>query len=231
MEPSQPLEVLQPKGKSYKTVFFVFLCFFVFLLGAVGGYLLGRHTNTQVVMTHTSSNATEKEEISVPTVTVIPSAPAASEKLEENTPQQYTDTDIPFSLSYPKNWILKKTYGKGISKLAPASVLSGIELDNPDKTATFVVNVIDGKNANTIASWWQTGSHVAFTTTQPNFSFKGQDAIKVSSTPGGNPVARVQDETYFLWKGNVYFLSMQYTPYVLTPDLVTIYNSFAFPQE
>lgn len=150
---------------------------------------------------------------------------------EKPTHVRYTDADIPFTVTYPYGWILKKTYGKNIQKQAPTDVVTGIEIDSQNSLSTFVVNLIDPKLAPSITDWWKKGSHVALDMTQPNFSFRGIDAIKVSGTPGGNPPARVQDEVYFLNNGFVYFISMQYTPYSIDKDLIDIYNNFQLSQK
>lgn len=229
MELTQPTVAPQPEKKKNKSVLFIFLVLCIVVLASVGSFILGQLTHSTVVPK--GSGAVTKEVVQDITPTAIPSVEVTTQNVQQSLITQYSDTDIPFSLSYPKNWVMKKTYGKSITKTAPTDVLSGIELDNPQHTVTFVVNVINGKNASSIVSWWQTSGHTTFNTTQPNFSFKGIDAIKVSSTPGGNPPSRVQDETYFLWKGNVYFLSMQYTPYAIDPDAVNIYNSFTPAQQ
>jgi len=217
-------------GKTNST----FIALIAFLLVALGSFFLGQHINIANIPNNipkAEENSTTSELITkTQTNPINPSPVATTMQLNENIAQTYTDTDTSFSLSYPKGWTLKKTYGKNIVKQAPTDVVSGIEIDSQGNSATFVVNVIDGKGAGTITQWWQTGGHLAFNTTQPNYSFKGIDAIKVSSTPGGNPPTRVEDETYFLSKGQIYFLSMQYTPYNMDSSLVNIYNSFSVSQ-
>lgn len=231
IQPAQPVQQQMPEKKKSGKILPAIFAFFVLILVALGGFVLGANQSKVNTKPQSEQSMTEATRTPNPTSVEVTTMPSSQpQKIMESTLQNYTDSDIPFTLSYPKTWTLKKTYGKEISKAAPTNVLSGIEIKDPINTAIFVINVIDAKNATSIANWWQTGSHTTFNATQANFSFKGMDAIKVSSTPGGNPVARVQDETYFLWKGNVYFLSMQYTPYNFNPDLVNIYNSFNRPQ-
>ncbi len=222
MDPVQ-LQETAPKGILKKLILIV-LIFCIVVGVSYGGFVLGKR---QV-------NQTAKQETSMvqPTVTVEPTSAmptvatqTTTAKLAENSMINYTDADIAFNLMYPKTWILKKTYGKTVGNTSN-TVLSGIQLTDQTNSDTFVVNVIDAKSATNIMQWWPTGSHEAFTATTPNFSFKGKDAIKFSSTPGGNPPARVQDEVYFLSGGKVYFLSMQYPPYYINLDLINIYNSF-----
>lgn len=225
-----PIQTQIPTSKHIlKKALLIVLIFCIVVGVSYGGFVLGQQQKTTTAKNETS--------MAKPTVTVQPTnimptvaAQITPAKLAENPMVNYTDSDIPFTLMYPKNWILKKTYGKAVGNTSN-NVLSGIQLTDPTNTDTFVVNVIDAKNANSIVQWWQTGSHESFSATAPNFSFKGKDAIKLSSTPGGNPPARVQDETYFLSNGKVYFLSMQYTPFYINLDLVSIYNSFFVSQQ
>lgn len=200
----------------------------IVLIAAASGvsYVLGLKQGPKMAMKSEMLPLTPTPTVAVvfPTPTVVvPTITGAP------TFHKYTDTDIPFSVTYPLNWTLKKTYGKGIQKLAPTDVVSGIEIDSRSDL-TFVVNVIDKKQATSLMDWWKTGSHPVLNISQPNFSFRGIDAVKVSETPGGNPPARVGDEVYFLWKGNIYMLSMQYTPYSIDTDLVAIYNTLQLPQ-
>ncbi len=222
---SPQTQVPAPKQNKFPGVLIALLILVIVILFSAGTYVLGLKRVTVspiarlVIPTPTS----------MPTPTpVMYAAPTIEVSSPEASLTKYTDKDIPFTIMYPKNWTLKKTYGKGIEKLAPTDVVTGIEVGNGG--STFVINLINPKSATSIVSWWKTGSHTAMDATQPNFSFRGLDAIKVSSTPGGNPPARVQDETYFLYKGYVYFLSMQYNPYAIDTDLVNIYNSILLAQ-
>jgi hypothetical protein len=198
----------------------------ILLIASSGSYFLGQQhvTVRDVSMTDVVATPTA-------TPTALPSTTTEVRPgdVPTDTNVVYTDTDVPFTFYYPKSWTLKKTYGKGISKLAPTDVLSGVQVDG-NVTSTFGVNVIDSKGAKTIAEWWKTGSHSGSAVSEPNFWFRGVEAIKISYTPGGNPPSRVGDQIYFLWKGKVYFISMQYNPYDMDLDLVGIYNTFALPQ-
>lgn len=144
----------------------------------------------------------------------------------------YKDAEILYSVSYPSGWTLKRTYGKDISKIAPTDVLSGIQIDNPSSTNTFVLNVIDKKDTSSLVGWWNKYSpsrSINEPLTKANFSFKGQDAIKKSYTPGGNPPSRVGDEIYLLWNGYIYFFSWNYSPGTSDADLQAIANSVQLP--
>lgn len=228
METENTISVAPVATTIHKKVILILLTILILATTSTASYLLGvkrelpiRTTNTTVMQNPTPTGVPTQPS---PTMTNIQPLNANESFIA------YTDTDVPFVVRYPKSWKITKTYGKGINKLAPTDVITGIQVDEPNNLATFVVNVIDAKNASSILDWWKTGGHAAFSISQPNFSFHGVEAIKVSSTPGGNPPARVQDETYFLWKGKVYFISMQYTPFELNVDLVSIYNDFGLPQ-
>ncbi len=215
----------EPKHSKSPSVVIALIVLILVVLLSSGTYVLGLRRVTVSPIAR----------LVIPTPTNIPTptpvmyaAPTIEVSSPEASMTKYIDTDVPFTIMYPKSWTLKKTYGKGIQKSAPTDVVTAIEVGNGG--STFVIDLIDPKSATSIVNWWKTGSHTAMDVTQPNFSFRGLDAIKVSSTPGGNPPARVQDETYFLYKGYVYFLSMQYNPYAIDTDLVNIYNSMLLAQ-
>jgi len=145
----------------------------------------------------------------------------------------YKDQEIGYSITYPVDWSFRKTYGKDIPKLGQTDVVNGIEIYKPNQPFTFVLNVIDKKGTTSVVDWWNQYSPNRLSPEEkidrPNFSFKGNDAVKRSGTPGGSPPSRVIDEIHFLWKDYIYFLALSYSPYELNKELLDIAYSLELP--
>lgn len=72
----------------------------------------------------------------------------------------YTDKYFGYSLSYPKTWIFRRTYGPDMQKGAPTDILSGIDLtyntgagNNIMTQATIVVNMLDSHGLTDVQTW------------------------------------------------------------------------------